>query len=113
MIESPLWGLVRDFLSSADVLEMCTTGHKWNTARLFGSFAELFFSFEKKKTMITLSPSQSGPVCVTITVKYTDSTMGGLNLWQLQDLTALGSSAECSWAAGSRVIIGPKRTVHT
>ena len=34
------WVLVRDFFSSADVFEMCTTGHKWkNVARLFGPFA--------------------------------------------------------------------------
>ena len=41
VIESPLRVLVCDFLSSADVLEMRTTGHKWNVARLYGSFAEL------------------------------------------------------------------------
>ena len=33
--ESPLWVLVRDFLSSANVLEMRTAGLKWNTARLY------------------------------------------------------------------------------
>ena len=48
VIESPMSVLVRDFLSSADVLEMRTTGHKWNVARLFGSFAELWFFLMKK-----------------------------------------------------------------
>ena len=41
MIESSV--LVRDFLSSADVLEMRTTGLKWNVAQLYGPIAELFF----------------------------------------------------------------------
>ena len=42
VIESP-WVFVRDFLTSADVLEMRTTGHEWNIARLLGSIAELWF----------------------------------------------------------------------
>ena len=49
VIESPLWVLVRDFLTSADVFELRTTGVKWNTARLCGSFAELWFFFLKKE----------------------------------------------------------------
>ena len=44
-IESPLWVLVRDFLTSADVLDMRTTRLKWNMARLCGSFAEVWFFF--------------------------------------------------------------------
>ena len=43
VIESPLWVLVRDFLTSTDVLEIRTAGLKWNSARLYGSFTELFF----------------------------------------------------------------------
>ena len=42
VIESPLSVSVCDVLSSADVFEMRTTGHKWNIARLlpnFGSFS--------------------------------------------------------------------------
>ena len=51
VIESPHWVLVCDFLSSADVFSMRTTGHKWNVARLYGSFAELwFFPHEKRRT---------------------------------------------------------------
>ena len=36
VIESPLWALVRDFLTSEDVLCMRTTGMKWDIARLYG-----------------------------------------------------------------------------
>ena len=61
VIESPLWVLVRDFLSSADVLEMRTTGHKWNIARLFGSFAELWFFPTNNEQKYYQSPCQSGP----------------------------------------------------
>ena len=43
VIESPLRVWVRDFLSSDDLLEMRTTGHDWNVARPYGSFAELWF----------------------------------------------------------------------
>ena len=39
---------VRDFLTSDDVLCMRTTGLKWNIARLYGPFAELFFFLLKK-----------------------------------------------------------------
>ena len=46
-METPLWVLVRDFLSSVDVLEMRTTGHNWNVARLYG--AELSFFLMKKE----------------------------------------------------------------
>ena len=44
----PLRVLVRDFLSSVDVFEMRTTGHNWNVARLYGSFAELWFVLTKE-----------------------------------------------------------------
>ena len=60
VIESPLWVLVREFLSADDVFEMRTTGLKWNIARLYGSFAELWF-FLMKKEIINLSPTQSVP----------------------------------------------------
>ena len=43
VIESSLWALVRDFLTSDDVLYTRTTGIKWNIARLYGPFAKLFF----------------------------------------------------------------------
>ena len=49
VIESPLWVLVRDFLTSADVLENRTARLKWNMARPYGSFAELWFFFIKKE----------------------------------------------------------------
>ena len=39
VIESLLWALVRDFLTSEDVLHVRTTGIKWNIARLYGPFA--------------------------------------------------------------------------
>ena len=59
--KSPLWVLVRDFLNSADVLVMRTTGLKWNVARLYGSFAEFRFFLIKKKKIINQSSSHSGP----------------------------------------------------
>ena len=46
VIESPLWVLVRDFFTSADVIEMRVTGLEWNIARLSGSFAGLWFPHE-------------------------------------------------------------------
>ena len=49
VIECPVWVLVCDFFSSADVLEMRTTGLKWNIARLYGSFTELWFFLAKKE----------------------------------------------------------------
>ena len=72
VIESPSWVLVRDFLSSADVLEMRTTGLKYNVAKLYGSFAELWF--------FPMKEENDSPVCVTVTVKFTDSTTGCLKL---------------------------------
>ena len=35
--------MIRDFLSTGDVLEMRTTGHKLNIARLYGPEAEMLF----------------------------------------------------------------------
>ena len=37
VIESHLWVMIRDFLSTVDALEMRTTAHKWNIARLYGN----------------------------------------------------------------------------
>ena len=43
VIESPVWMTIRDFLSTSNVLEMHTTAHKWNVARLYGPEAEFIF----------------------------------------------------------------------
>ena len=94
VIESPLWVLVRDFLSSADVLEMRTTGHKWNIARLFGSFAELWlFLFEKEEY------DKSEPLPEWPSLRYDYRQIYGFDngmfeLGQLPDLLAFGSSGE-------------------
>ena len=46
--DSPLWVLVRDFLTPAGILVMRTTGPKWNHAKFFGSFAALWFFLMEK-----------------------------------------------------------------
>ena len=63
VIESPLRAWVRDFLTSEDVLHMRTTGVKWNIARLYGRFADLFFFLLKKeddKRKLDLPPEWPG-----------------------------------------------------
>ena len=61
VIESPLWVLVRDFLTSADVLEMRPTGLKWNISSLFGSFAELWFFLMKEEANDKSEPLPERP----------------------------------------------------
>ena len=41
--ESSLWILVPDLLCPTDVLLLRTAGSKWNNAKLYGEFAELWF----------------------------------------------------------------------
>ena len=61
VIESPLWILVCDFFTSADFLEMRTTGLKWNIARLYGSFAELWFFLMKEEANDQSEPLTEWP----------------------------------------------------
>ena len=62
VIQSPLWVLVRDFFSSADVLEMRTTEHKCNVVQGFSVLFPNSGSFSWKKMKMTdLSSSQSRP----------------------------------------------------
>ena len=46
--ESPVWATIRDYLTPLDVLDMRTAGQKWNCAKLYGSFAALWFFLMKK-----------------------------------------------------------------
>ena len=82
VIESPLWALVRDFLTSEDVLHMRTTGIKWNIARLYCSFAELFFLLASLRRWKWIHPSLvlNGQVCDMTTDNSMNSTTGFLNL---------------------------------
>ena len=80
VIESPLWALVRNFLTSEDVLHVRTTGIKWNIAWLYGPFAEFFFFLlEKDDDKRTPVPPPNGQVCDMTTDNSMDSTIGLLN----------------------------------
>ena len=41
--ESPVWASIRDYLTPLDVLDLRTVGLKWNCAKLYGSYAALWF----------------------------------------------------------------------
>ena len=41
--DSPMWISIRDFLFPPDILATRTAGPKWNHAKLYGSFAALWF----------------------------------------------------------------------
>ena len=64
VIESPLLALVREFLTSDDVLNMRTTAVKWNTSVLYGPFAELFFFLLKKDGREKPVPPPEWPVAI-------------------------------------------------
>ena len=46
--ESPVWATIRDYLTPLDVLDTRTAGQEWNCAKLYGSFAALWFFLMKK-----------------------------------------------------------------
>ena len=62
VIERPLWVFVRDFFTSADVLEMRTTGLVWNKGKTFRFLCRIVdFQHEKEEKDKSESPCQSGP----------------------------------------------------
>ena len=96
MSDSPPWVSIRDFLTPPDILVVRTAGPKWNHAKLFGSFAALwFFLMEKDGSERGESeplPEWPSP-CWDLRQRYgLDS--GRFGPGQLPDLTAPGSSGE-------------------
>ena len=75
--ERSQWASIRDYLTPPDVLIMRTGGLKGNRAQLYGKFAALWSLLTTKDGSEEgfLSPFQSGPACVLIFVKISDSTM--------------------------------------
>ena len=92
VIESPLWALVRDFLTPDDVLRTRTTGVKWNVRPLC------------RRILLPLGERWNGQVCNMTTDNSMDSTMRFLDQGSyLTELSLEARREHLSWSVMSRV----------
>ena len=78
--ESSLWVSLRDCLTPADVLVLRTAGSKWKNAKLYGTFAALWFFLMTKSGGEEASPAPlpewPSPVCALCIFRISASIMG-------------------------------------